>query len=494
LVDAHRNHPAWKADPRPVCFNEDSTSIANLNAAAASHASWGLYDDMGHQTVWPANWQIWAHPTAAFFDRVGELVGCGSHVEREGMVVVEAEHFTDKAPDTGDNREWHVQRTGGAGIEPDPDGFHPGASGDAYVECLPDTRTTHDDPFAPGSFYNDSADGARLEYPISFKTTGTYYVWVRVNSTGTEDNGLQVGVDGKLADAGKRVQWCGPEWRWTNAQRDSGGTACGVNGTIHVEIDKPGTHVITLYQREDGAEVDRFILTTDKKYDPSDLGIGPAESVRTGPRRTLSLIEAGRYTPAIPRSQEDGPDGSDMIWIAAATDKSLELQGAMRVGTDYAGGESRVPDADPEADSLVGKLLFVDADNDDGQDIAAYTVNLPNDGTWWAWGRFYYPGKPGGNDPNCFWIRVDDSPEQKFGNNRYDRPSYRQWHWDGNGNNERGVQGLRLGRLSAGKHTLRIRNREADRKIGPRLDVILLTNNSRYVPSDEEASQSIHLK
>ena len=62
VVNTHRNHSAWQANPRPICFNEDSTSVDNLNAAAAAHASWGLYDDRHHQSVWPANWDIW-HPT-----------------------------------------------------------------------------------------------------------------------------------------------------------------------------------------------------------------------------------------------------------------------------------------------------------------------------------------------------------------------------------------------------------------------------------------------
>ena len=75
LVAAHRAHPMWQANPRPICFNEDSTSIANLNAAAASHASWGLYSDAHHQTVWPANWEIWSPENIAFFDRVAEMVG-----------------------------------------------------------------------------------------------------------------------------------------------------------------------------------------------------------------------------------------------------------------------------------------------------------------------------------------------------------------------------------------------------------------------------------
>ncbi len=75
LVAAYRAHPLWQANPRPICLNEDSTSIANLNAAAAAHASWGFYNGAHIQSVYPANWVIWSAEDIAFFGRVAELVG-----------------------------------------------------------------------------------------------------------------------------------------------------------------------------------------------------------------------------------------------------------------------------------------------------------------------------------------------------------------------------------------------------------------------------------
>jgi hypothetical protein len=75
LVDQYRAHPSYQADPRPICFNEDSTSVANLNAAAEQQASWGFYNDPHIQSVYPANWTIWSPEDKAFFNRVAELVG-----------------------------------------------------------------------------------------------------------------------------------------------------------------------------------------------------------------------------------------------------------------------------------------------------------------------------------------------------------------------------------------------------------------------------------
>jgi hypothetical protein len=220
----------------------------------------------------------------------GTSSGSGPHLEAGGLVVVEAEHFTSADSDgfglgpvriPFNNRNWILQAGSQAGPTPDPDGYHGGASGDAYLECLPDTRVTHDDPFTDGSFYEDTT-GAALHYEITFENAGTYYVWVRQFSTGTEDNGLHVGVDGDLSPSGQKMQWCGPnEWRWSNAQRDTGGTPCGVNGTIMVTVPSAGLHTISFYQREDGFEFDRFLMTTDAGFAPS--GGGPVESPRTDP-------------------------------------------------------------------------------------------------------------------------------------------------------------------------------------------------------------------
>ncbi len=207
--------------------------------------------------------------------------GSGPHVEQDGLVIVEAEHYTRLEGDTAGARAWYLQAGAAAGPGPDPDEYHGGASGDAYMEILPDTRVTHDDAMATGSYY-DGMGGAALHYDIVFQNPGTYFVWVRAYSSGTEDNGLHVGVDGALPDSGTRIQHCGTgNWNWTNAKRDTGGSPCGVNGTITINIPSAGPHTITFYQREDGFEFDRFILTTSGNDAPA--GAGPIESPRQGP-------------------------------------------------------------------------------------------------------------------------------------------------------------------------------------------------------------------
>jgi hypothetical protein len=78
MIDRIRMDPAYRAHPKPIVFNEDSTSIDNMNAAIAKHASWGYYDQGknnyvdGFQSP-PVNWRINTASKKAFFSRLSTL-------------------------------------------------------------------------------------------------------------------------------------------------------------------------------------------------------------------------------------------------------------------------------------------------------------------------------------------------------------------------------------------------------------------------------------
>jgi hypothetical protein len=136
---------------------------------------------------------------------------------------------------------------------------------------------------------------------------------------------------------------------------------------------------------------------------------------------------------------------------------------------------------------------------------ATFTVDLPEAGTWHLWGRFFNPGsgsqlwkqdgEPKDNDPNSFFVSVDGGKEFVFGNHKLDPETkasgYRRWYWGGDGTIEVGRPGaLPLGTLSKGRHTIRIRNRDAvetsSLHLAPRLDVLCLTPDRDYRPRDED--------
>ncbi|NQT26873.1 hypothetical protein HQ585_16070 [candidate division KSB1 bacterium] len=199
--------------------------------------------------------------------------------EQDGLVAVETEHYVSQSQT--ETRQWILCNAASVpSIKPDIDPIHKGASGGAYLEILPDTRQTHDDPLVHEvSFSNVPGILAILTYKIQFNNTGRYYVWVRAFSTGSEDNGIHVGLDGEWPEHGQRMQWCEGKhtWRWESKQRTDA-EHCGVFDQIYLDIPTIGIHDIHFSMREDGFEFDKFILTTNIDFPrPDSLDTGPME-------------------------------------------------------------------------------------------------------------------------------------------------------------------------------------------------------------------------
>jgi len=207
------------------------------------------------------------------------------HKQTDGIVVVEAEDFD--AVDRQDHRTWYLTTADKTpAVKPDPDPNHAaGASGGAYLEILPDTRVTHADPLVNGvSFCNKPGQCSVLYYPVMIEKPGRYYVWVRMCCTGSEDNGLHVGVDGEWPESGARLQFTGHhgQWQWDSRQRTAK-VHTGELGQIWLDIETPGLHTIMFSMREDGFEFDKFLLTTNRKPMKSKTGeLGPPASPRVG--------------------------------------------------------------------------------------------------------------------------------------------------------------------------------------------------------------------
>ncbi|MEM7259651.1 MAG: DUF11 domain-containing protein, partial [Pseudomonadota bacterium] len=171
---------------------------------------------------------------------------------------VEAENFTEG------NERWYVtDADNDADVDPDPDPPHfSTAGGNSYMELLPDTRVTHDDPLNSGeNYWGDSNGGPSLKYRIDIPEAGRYLVYTKAYSTGTEDNGIHVGLNNTKPESGKRIQFCSGKnkWTWSSSQRVPE-NHCGVKRTIYLDVPAPGTHEIVFYAREDGFEIDQFIL------------------------------------------------------------------------------------------------------------------------------------------------------------------------------------------------------------------------------------------
>ncbi|MEW4924357.1 DUF5060 domain-containing protein [Algibacter sp. 2305UL17-15] len=144
------------------------------------------------------------------------------------------------------------------------------ASNNSYIEAYPDSRVTHQHDLIQGeNFFPVPGMGGMVGYKVNIKKPGKYRVWVKAFSTGSEDNGLHVGLDGQWPESGQRIQLCEGKhkWTWTSAQRVPE-NHCGIPKTIYLDIEEAGAHIITFSMREDGFKFDTFILTSDLEYAP----------------------------------------------------------------------------------------------------------------------------------------------------------------------------------------------------------------------------------
>ncbi|MCG6155509.1 hypothetical protein [Rubinisphaera margarita] len=200
--------------------------------------------------------------------------------EVDGILVIEAEHFASQ--EKTDVRSWHLfDNDHQPQVTPDPDEPHlMGVSGSGYLEALPDTRTTHDDKLIKGeNFFPEPGQAGVLTYRVKVTNPGRYYVWVRHFSTGTEDNGLHIGLDSQWPESGQRWQTTKKRaWAWESRQRTDK-VHTGVRFQLYLDIETAGEHTIHVSMREDGFEFDKLVLARDRDYQPE--GPGPKPTVRT---------------------------------------------------------------------------------------------------------------------------------------------------------------------------------------------------------------------
>jgi len=203
-------------------------------------------------------------------------------------VKIEAEGFASK------NNNWYLTSINSTpNVRPDPDGSHASsASGGAYLELLPDTRVTHGDPLNGSNFWNAAGAGPRISYRVNFPEPGRYFVYVRAYSTGTEDNGIHVGINGSWPASGARMQWCSGKnsWTWSSAQRVNS-NHCGVQRAIYLDVPSAGTHSVNFSAREDGFEFDSAMFVKEKTGKACTVsGTG---SVNCGPGGSGSVVDGG---------------------------------------------------------------------------------------------------------------------------------------------------------------------------------------------------------
>ena len=184
--------------------------------------------------------------------------GGETFVEQDGVVSMEAEHFTV-------NHGYTVRTDNG------PDDKAAGWSGDGWM-------------------YSESEAAQRLDYEITFSQTGTYWLHLRTLSGYTIDWGSDVsGIDnGYHAELdGHRISGDGIYVRklqtWTWFARPQEGED---SDSISFTVDTPGTHTFSIVRREELSRLDKIVIH-DGLYGTDARGTLEGE----GPAETLGGVE-----------------------------------------------------------------------------------------------------------------------------------------------------------------------------------------------------------
>jgi hypothetical protein len=159
-----------------------------------------------------------------------------------GLVSMQAEHVSTRIP--SGNHNWTLFTS--------PAGF----SGLGLLQATPNVGAV----LVP-------ANSPRLDYRIRFTKAGTHYVWIRGLAPTNGDDTIHVGLDGRPRGVLAGLK---PFYSWSSQGLS------GARVTIHV--NKPGLHTLNIWAREDGAAIDKIVLTTSAGFKPR--GVGPAESPR----------------------------------------------------------------------------------------------------------------------------------------------------------------------------------------------------------------------
>jgi hypothetical protein len=172
----------------------------------------------------------------------------GAFIESGGLVVMEAEHYTEKQAGVSpyQNHNWELNTSTA------------GASGDC-MQALPNSALNAD----------TAGTGPRMDFRVDFSTIGTYFIYVRMPGfTSGQDDSCNVGQNGVVTYTNVRNGT--GSWSWRKAT-DAG-------GTLAMPVTTTGVQTFNIFMREDGNIVDKIVLTTNASYAPAGTDTGPAES------------------------------------------------------------------------------------------------------------------------------------------------------------------------------------------------------------------------
>lgn len=159
---------------------------------------------------------------------LGQNTGADTPSGTIGTILLELEHY-DTAVSTA-THSWRTTVTGS----------------DTLMQVLPDT----------GANTGDSLTGPRLEYTVNVPAAGEYTVWVRGRCGDHEANSFHLRIGERTLTLGGCGFRLTRELGWSNVLDRGDGRV------IRMAFDEPGVKTVHVFMREDGAEIDKLLLTT----------------------------------------------------------------------------------------------------------------------------------------------------------------------------------------------------------------------------------------
>lgn len=188
---------------------------ANLFAAADTRGTWGYRSHLVEIAPATASPRVYTHPPGA----------------RE--ILIEAENHSRKQDSA--THQW--------------------ADGSTALTATPDIGTVHEKP----AFLTEAP---QVDYFIHFAKPGYYHLWVLGAGANAGSDSCHFSLNGTIQEALDNVALPAngtPAWR----------NASSEGNRLGVWVRSPGMHVLSLHMREDGAVIDKMILSLDFEYDPS---------------------------------------------------------------------------------------------------------------------------------------------------------------------------------------------------------------------------------
>ena len=278
-------------------------------------------------------------------------------------------------------------------------------------------------PQGSGNLWSPSSRSGMVAYTFSVGSSGTYRVWGRVLAPTSNDDSFFVSMDGGAYKTWDTLSCKAWTWDLVSSRNEQDPLLFKLSA---------GSHTLKLLQREDGAKIDRILVTDDTAYVPQGLGEGqnqdPEPPSSGGDENLVIEAETGTLTSPMVKQTDTAASSGAYLWVPQNKGNLWSVS------------------------SRSGK--------------AEYSFTVGTSGTYQVWGRTLAAT----DNDDSFFVSIDGCAYMVW-----DVKNSKSWAW--NLVTTRGDGTLSVW-LSAGTHTFAISQRED----GTKIDKLIITKDTGFTP------------